>query len=182
MRDLPAKLQSTKDYLISELSTIRAGRANISLIENVLVEAYPGTPRLTLKELATLSILDAQTLMVSPWDKSILSKIVSAISSSGTGLSPVADGDNVKVPVPSLTEERRGELAKIVSKKVEDAKIAVRTIRQDAMRSLDEQKENSKISEDEYFKGREEVEDKVRKETLGLENIGKAKKEEVMRV
>lgn len=182
MRDLEGKLQSARDFLLSELSAIRTGRASISLIENISVEAYPNTPRLTLKELATLSTLDAQTLLVSPWDKSIVSRIASAISSGSTGLTPVVDGDNIKVPIPSLTQERRDEMVKIVGKKVEEAKIAVRTIRQDAMRSLDEQKENSKISEDEYFKAREEVETKVKSFTTELEEVGEAKKKELLRV
>jgi len=180
MRDLLAKLQSAKDFLLSELSSIRAGRARISLIENILVEAYPGSPRLTIKELATLSVLDAQTLLVYPWDKTVVSKISLAISASDLGLNPVVDKDVIKVPVPAPTRERREEFAKLVGKKVEEAKISARTIRQDAMRSLDEQKENGKISEDEYFRSRDEVESKVRKITLELESIGKAKKEEVM--
>jgi len=182
MRDLQDKLQSAKDFLSSELSAIRTGRASISLIENILIEAYPNTPRLTLKELATLGTLDSQTLLVSPWDKSIVSKISSAISSSNTGLTPVVDGDVVKVPVPSLTQERREELVKIVGKKVEESKIAIRTIRQDAMKSLDEQKENNKISEDEYFKAREDVEEQVKAAANILEEMGEGKKEELLKV
>lgn len=182
MRDLQEKLQSAKDFLVTELSAIRTGRASISLIENISIEAYPGTPRLTLKELATLSTIDAQTLLVSPWDKSIISKISSAVASSGSGLNPVVDGDVIKIPVPALTQERREEFVKVIGKKVEEVKISVRTIRQDAMRSLDEQKENSKISEDEYFGSREEVEEKVRKISEELELVGKAKKEELLRL
>ena len=182
MRDLSSKLQSAKDHLVNELASIRAGRASVSLVENISVEAYSGTPRLTLKELATLSIMDAQTILVSPWDKSIVSKISSAISSSGTGLNPVIDGDLIKVPVPSLNQERREELVKFVGKKVEEVKISIRTIRQDAMRSLDEQKENDKISEDVYFGGREEVEKEVKKMSEGLEMVGKEKKAELMRL
>ena len=182
MRDLSSKLQSAKDHLVNELGSIRAGRASISLVENILIEAYSGTPRLTLKELATLSVIDAQTILISPWDKSIVSKISSAIISSGSGLNPVIDGDLIKVPVPSLNQERREELVKFVGKKVEEAKISIRTIRQDAMRSLDEQKENDKITEDEYFKGREEVEKEVKQVTAGLEEVGKLKKEELLRI
>ncbi|MFH1565953.1 MAG: ribosome recycling factor [bacterium] len=182
MHDLSAKLQSVKDFLVSELMSIRTGRTSTSLIENLLIEAYEGSPRLTLKELASLAIVSGQTLVVSPWDKSLVSKISNAIAKSDTGLNPVIDGPVIKISVPSLTQERREELAKVVGKKVEEAKISARTIRQDAMRSLDEQKENSKISEDEYFKGREEVEEKVRKISEELEMVGKSKKEELMKL
>ncbi len=182
MRDLANKLQSIEDHLRAELSQIRTGRASISLVENILVDAYEGSPRLMVKELAALSAPDFQTIIVAPWDKSLTSKISSAIGSSGGGLNPVVDGDLVKVPVPPLTQERREEMVKMVGKKVEEAKISVRNIRQDAMRSLDEQKENGVISEDEYFRGRGDVDEEVRKVTNDLEELGGIKKEELIRV
>ena len=180
--DLKNKLQSSKEHLLTELSSIRTGRASTTLVENILVDAYEGTPPLTLKELATLSSHDAQTILIDPWDKSVTQKIVSAIQKSNTGLNPLVDGPLIKVPVPSLTTERREEFVKLVGKKIEDTKVAIRNIRQDAMRSLDEQKENGILSEDEYFSQREEVESEVKKSTAEIEEIGKMKKEELMRI
>lgn len=178
--DFLSHLTNVKDFLSTELSKIRTGRAASSLVEDIKVEAYTGSPALPIKEVASVSVPDSQFVLISPWDKSIVKKIESAIISSGKGLNPINDGENIRVPVPAITEDRRKELAKEISALVEQSKIKIRTLRQDVIKAVEEQQDNGVISEDDMYRMKKGIESDVSKANMELEALGKDKEDEVM--
>lgn len=178
--ELKNKLDKTLEYLKSEMSQIRTGRANPSLIEDVRVEAYGSN--MTLKELGSISLLDSQTLVVSPWDRGLVGTIAKAIRNSDLNLNPVDDTDKIRIPVPSLTEERRKELAKVVSTKVEEAKNSMRSVRQDAMKDIEKDFADKAIGEDDKFRLKEEVEETVKDFVQQADDLGENKKEDLMKI
>jgi len=180
--ELRDKVDSRITHLKSDLSTIRTGRANASLVEDIKVAAYDGSPALSIRELATIGIPEPTTITIRPWDLSIIPKIEKAIRDAAGGLNPVTFDDTIRLVLPSLSQERRLELTKIVKGKVEEAKVEVRQIRQDEMRSIDEMEKNGVISEDERFRTREEVEKIIKDKTLEVEQIGKEKEDELLRI
>jgi ribosome recycling factor len=178
--ELKNRLDKTVEFLQTELTQIRTGRANPSLLENITVEVYES--KMSLKELGSITLADAQTIMVSPWDKSLLSEIAKAIRESDINLNPVEVGATLKVPIPPLTEERRKELAKMVNSKVEDAKQAMRNIRQEAMKDIEKDFEDDKLTEDDKYLLRDEVEETVKEHVDDVEEMGEKKTKELMTV
>ncbi len=178
--ELKSKLDRSLEFLQSELSQIRTGRANPSLLEDVEIEAYES--KMTLKELGSITLADAQTITITLWDRSLLPVVSKAIREGDLKLNPVEAGGNLKVPVPPLTEDRRKELVKLVNQKVEETKQSVRNIRQDAMKDIDKDFEDKSISEDEKFAQKDEVEDIVKEYVDKAEEDGKAKNSELMTV
>ncbi len=178
--EIKSKLNSSLEHLKSELSSIRTGRATTSLVEEVVVEAYGS--KMMIKELGTISTPDSQMIVISPWDKTLIKEIVRAISTANLGLNPVPDSVAVKVPVPSLTEERRKEFVKLVTERVEGAKNSMRNVRQDAMKDIDRQFSDKTITEDDKFLAKEEVEKTVHEFLAQADNLSTKKKEELMTV
>jgi len=178
--ELKQKLTKSIDFLKSELSQVRTGRASPSIIEDIFVEAYDS--KMSIKELGTITVLDSQNLVVSPWDKSLLKPVAKAVRESGLGLNPVDEPDRVRIPVPSLTEERRLELSKMVSGRVEESKNSMRSVRQDAMKDIDKDFSEKKIGEDEKFSQKEEVEKVVKSFIEQLEELGESKKKELLAI
>ncbi len=178
--ELRTKLAKSLDFLKSELSQIRTGRATPSLIENISVEAY-GTS-MTLRELSSITVVDSQTLAISPWDKSMLNDILKPVRESDLKVNPVIDGDHIIVPIPALTEERRKDFVKLVSAKMEDFKASIRNIRQDAMRDIEKSFTDKLIGEDDKFAQKEEVETVVKELVSKAEEICEMKKQELMRI
>ncbi len=168
------------DRLHKELSALRTGRANPALVEDIPVEVYDS--KMEIKGLASVQVPDSKTLVIEPWDKGTLQAIEKAIRDSGIGLSPVVDGQVIRIMIPQMTEENRVQIVKIVKDKVEDARIRVRGVREglrDEVNGLEKAKE---ISEDEKFKLLDEI-DKLTKEFDNeAGEIGKAKEEEIMTV
>lgn len=175
-------IKGIKEYLTGELAKLRVGRASTSLVDDILVEAYEGSEPMPIKELAGVTTPDPQSVVIVPWDKSVLKKVEDAIRSSGKGLNPINEGDQIRVPVPPLTEERRLAMAKEISKIVEQAKIRVRTLRQDVIKSIEEQETNGVISEDEMAREKKEVESDIKSVNQELESMGKEKEAEVMKI
>ena len=178
--ELRSKLNDSIEFLQEEMSKVRTGRASPSLLEQVKVNAYGS--KMTLKELGSISVLDAQSLVVSPWDKSLLKEINKAISESDLGLNPMVDGEVVRVPIPDLTEERRKELTKSVTVKVEEVKNSIRNIRQEAMKDIDTAFEDKSISEDEKFSQKEEVEEIVKEFNEKASQAGENKKNDLLKI
>ncbi|HXK52866.1 ribosome recycling factor [Candidatus Nomurabacteria bacterium] len=176
--ELKAKLQSSLDFLKEELSYVRTGRATPTMLDEIKVNAYGSM--LTLKEVGTLSVLDAQTLSVVPWDKSLLKEIAKAIRESQLKLNPAEQGGSVIVPIPQLTEERRLEFVKIVSVKVEECKVAIRHVRNDAMKDIDQAFARKEFGEDEKFSFKEEVEDTVKDFISKADELGDSKKQDLL--
>ena len=175
--DLKTKLTKSIDHLKQELSQVRTGRANPSLLENIVVEAYGS--KMTIKELGIVNVQDAQMLTVTPWDKSLGSAIVKAINESDLKLNAAVDGTLVRVPIPTLTAERRGDLVKLVGVKVEECKTSMRNIRQDAMKDIDKEFSDKLIGEDDKFAKREKVETTIKDFVKQADIVGESKKSDL---
>lgn len=141
-----AKMKKTLEALNSQFAAVRAGRANPAVLDSIRVEYY-GTPT-PLNQVGTVSSPDPRTLMIQPWDTSLLKAVEKAILASELGITPQNDGRVIRLAFPQLTEERRKELAKQVRKYAEDGKVAIRNIRRDAMEAFKAQKKKSEITED----------------------------------
>jgi ribosome recycling factor len=176
--ELKLKLSKSIEFLKSELSQIRTGRASPSLIESVFVDAYDS--KMSVKELGTITVMDSQNLVVSPWDKSLLKPVAKAIRESGLGLNPIDEPDRIRIPIPALTEDRRAELARIVSVKIEECKNSLRNVRQDAMKYIEKEFADKNISEDEKFSQKEEVEKTIKTFIEQADELGEAKKKELL--
>jgi len=141
--------------LRSEYKRVRTGRASVSLVESIRADYYgTSTP---LNQLATLTIPDPRTIVIQPWDQSAVGDVEKAILKSELGLTPMNDGKIVRINVPPLTQERRRELVKVIKKMAEDHKVAVRNIRRDANEMIKDLKKEKEISEDDQFRGQEEI-------------------------
>jgi ribosome recycling factor len=178
--ELKNKLQKSLDFLSIELSQIRTGRATPSLVEDIRVEVYGS--KMAVKELGSISLLDPQNILISPWDKSVATAISAAVRDSDLKVNPIVDGASVRVPIPALTEERRKEFAKIASGKVEEAKNAMRSIRQEAMKDVDKDFADKKIGEDEKFSLREAVEETVKDYIEKADEMGNSKKDDLLKI
>jgi ribosome recycling factor len=141
-------MQKTVEVLTSEFAGVRAGRANPSVLNKITIEYYGTTT--PVNQLATISTPDPRTLVIQPWDASVLKPIEKAIQASDLGINPQNDGRVIRLVFPQLTEERRKELAKQVKKYAEEAKVAIRNIRRDAMEKYKTQKKKSEITEDDF--------------------------------
>ncbi|MBO5261047.1 MAG: ribosome recycling factor [Coprococcus sp.] len=174
------KMQKSLDSLEADYATIRAGRANPNILNKIKVEYY-GVPT-PMQQLANITVKEARTLMISPWEPSLVKEIEKAIMNSDIGINPNNDGKNIMLNFPELTEDRRKELVKDIKKKGENAKVAIRNIRRDANDSLKKMEKNGDISEDEL----KDSEDKIQKLTdkyVGLiEKAIDSKSKEIMTV
>ena len=177
---LEDKLDKTGNVLKEEFASIRAGRANPHVLDKLMVEAYGGMS--PLNQLGNVSSADARCLVVSPWDKSLLKAIEKAILSSNLGINPTNDGNVIRLVLPELTEERRKELVKQVKKMGEDAKVAARNNRRDAMEGLKKMKTAKEISEDESRNCEQDVEKSVGKCVEEIEKTVSAKEKELLTV
>ena len=149
------KMTTTIDVLIKEFMRIRTGRASTSLLEGIKVNCYD--TQMPLDQVASISIPESRLITIKPWDQSIIGEIEKSILKSELGLTPMNDGKIIRIPIPPLTEERRKELAKLARKMAEDGKISIRNHRREANELLKELKQEKEISEDDMYKGQDEV-------------------------
>ncbi len=163
-----------------ELSKIRTGRAHVSLLNHITVDFYGS--EVPIGQAANLSVEDARTLAVTPWDKSMVSVIEKAILTSDLGLNPSTAGTVIRVPMPPLTEERRKELVKVVRELAENARVAVRNIRRDANNDIKSLAKDKDISEDEEHKGQDLVQQVTNQSTDEIENLLQTKETELMEI
>lgn len=174
------KFEKIIAHLHSVLSELRTGRASPALVENVPVDSY-GT-KMPLKSLASISIPEARQILIKPWDKSNLSEIQKAIITSNIGLNPVVDQDSIRLQIPQLTEDRRKELVKTAKQRLEEARIAVRKIREEEMKLIEKMEKDKEISESEKFRKRDEVQKTVDEYNKKIDSIGAEKEKEVMTI
>jgi len=167
------------EHVKEDLSQIRTGRATPELVEEVMISAYETTS--PLKNLATISAVDAKTINIQPWDKSILENICKGISGANLGLSPITEGDRVLVKIPDLTEERRMEYVKIMKERIENGRIAVRQVRQKYMKEIDEAQKDG-FSEDEADRLRDEIEKEVKLVNEKIEEIKNEKEKDLLTI
>ena len=149
------KMQKSLESLKTDLSKVRTGRAHAGLLDHVTVDYY-GNPTL-INQVANITLIDARTIGVQPWEKSMISKVEKAIRDADLGLNPSTNGDQIRVPMPMLTEERRRDLIKVIKSEGEDAKIAVRNIRRDANNHLKDALKKIEIAEDEERRTQDEI-------------------------
>ncbi len=161
--DTKTRMEKSFESLKSDFGGLRAGRAHASLLDGIMVEAY-GSPA-PLSQVGTVSVPDARTLSVSVWDKGVAKAVEKAIRESDLGLNPVSDGQLIRIPIPPLSEERRKELVKVAGKYSEQAKVAVRNVRRDALDGIKKLKKDNAISEDEEKKYENEIQ-KLTDETI----------------
>lgn len=180
MFELEEKSEKTLNALENEYSAIRAGRANPKILDRIEVEAYGGMSKLI--ELGNVSALDARCLVINLWDKSLLKATEKAILQSNIGITPTNDGNVIRLVFPVMTEERRKELVKQIKKMGEEAKVAVRNHRRDAMDVIKKMKTAKEISEDEASLCESDVEKMISSTMSKLENIIAAKEKELMSI
>lgn len=174
------KMDKTIVSLKSEYNTIRAGRANAAVLDKIQVEYY-GSPT-PINQMAAISVPEARMLVIQPWDPSVLHLIEKAIFASDLGLNPSNDGRVIRLAFPALTEERRKQLVKEVSKYSEEAKVAVRQIRRDLMEKLKTMKKNSEITEDDLSDAEEELQKITDDYIKKVDSVAEAKSKEIMEI
>lgn len=166
------------DSFKRDLTKIRTGRANTAMLDGIKVDYY-GTPT-PVNQVATVQVVDARLITVKPWEKNMIPIIDKAIRASDLGINPVSDSELVRLPIPPLTQERRKELAKVVKKQSEEARVAVRSARRDAMDMLKDAEKEKTISEDERKTGEKRIQDLTDKYVGMIDDISGAKEKEIM--
>lgn len=180
--EVRAKMQSALDALTQDISSIRTGRANSSIVENIVVPAYGGAQRLKIMELASINASDPSSLVISPWDKQVIGEINKAILAANIGVNPSLDGEVIRINVPPLTGEDREKFVKILHTKLENGRIQIRQIRGDIMKDLKDAFENKDISEDERKQNESNLQKIVEEFNLKIEEVGAKKEKELLQV
>ncbi|MBO8167762.1 MAG: ribosome recycling factor [Thermoanaerobacteraceae bacterium] len=178
--DAEKRMSNAVDILKEEMKSLRAGRANPSLLDKVQVEYY-GVPT-PLNQVANISAPEPRMLLIQPWDKNVIGDIEKAILKSDLGLNPTNDGNVIRINIPQLTQERRQELVKIVKKSGEDTKVSIRNVRRDANDQLKKKEKNGEISEDELRRYQEDVQELTDKYIKKVDEIIEHKEAEIMEV
>ena len=179
-KEFEVKMQKSVSSFESELATVRAGRANPAILDKITVDYY-GSPT-PINGVGTISVPDARTIAISPWDMSLLKQIEKAILASDIGIVPQNDGKTIRLNIPPLTEDRRKELAKQVQKMTEEAKVVIRNIRRDANDKVKAMKKNSEMTEDEAKLSDKNVQDLTDKYVKEVDGVTAAKTKEIMEI
>ncbi len=180
LKEYDVKMQKTVDVVVSDFAGVRAGRANAAVLDKITVDYYgSATP---INQVAAISSPDPRTLLIKPWDGSILKAIEKAIQVSDLGINPQNDGTSIRLAFPQLTEERRKELTKQVKKYAENGKVAIRNIRRDAMDKLKAKQKKSEITEDDCKEYEKELQDMTDKRCKELDDLAAKKEKELMAV
>jgi ribosome recycling factor len=174
------RMQKSIETLKSDLSKVRTGRAHVGILDHVMVDYY-GTPT-NITQVANVTLIDARTIGVQPWEKKMVAVIEKAIRESDLGLNPATQGDLIRVPTPPLTEERRKEMVKLVKTEGENAKIAIRNIRRDANESFKKLVKDKEISEDDDRRGQDDIQKMTDKFVAEVDKLLLDKEKEVLTV
>lgn len=174
------KMTKTLNSLVGEFAAIRAGRANPSVLDKVMVDYY-GVPT-QINQMAAISVSEARVLVIQPWDKTTLKAIEKAILTSELGINPNNDGSVIRLAFPPLTEERRKELSKDIRKLGEDAKVAIRSIRRDAMEKFKASKKNAEITEDDLKNAEKDIQNMTDKYCKDIDTMTENKEKEIMSI
>lgn len=178
--EVRAKMQAAIGHLKTDLAQIKTGRANSSLVSDILVDAYD--TKMMVKELANISTPEPHIILISPWDKSIVTNITGGIAKASAGLNPVVDGELIKISIPPLTAERREEFVKQMHQTLEKYRVQIRQVRQETREDLKSKKESGDISEDDEKRQEEELQ-RIHDEFIeAIEVAGEAKAEELRQV
>jgi ribosome recycling factor len=172
------QMNKSLEYYKQQLAKVRTGRANASILDNVKVEYY-GTPT-PITQIATINVPDAKTIIIQPWDQSVINAIEKAIKQSDLGFNPVNDGRILRIPVPPLTEERRKEIVKFCKKLTEDAKIAIRNIRRDQIELIRKAEKEKQLTEDDKELGEEKIQKVTDEFIKKIDDLFAAKEKEIL--
>jgi len=178
--EMAEKMGNSLEAYRTDLTRIRTGRASLSLLDGIKVEAYGSS--MPLNQVGTLTIPESRQIVIQPWDPQVMSGIEKAILKSELGLTPINDGKVIRINIPQLTEERRKELVKIVKKIAEEYRVAIRNHRREAIDALKKQKKNKEISEDEQFKLQDEAQKETDSYIAKIDEVAAEKENEVMEV
>ena len=176
--DIERRMNGAVECLKSDLGGLRTGRANTSLLDPVMVEVYGSM--MPLNQVATVSAPEPRMLSVQVWDKANVTAVEKGIAKANLGLNPMIDGQNVRLPMPDLTQERRKELAKLAGQYAEQAKIAIRNVRRDGMEALKEDEKKKEVSEDERKRGEDEVQKLTDKYVAECDTVAAQKEKEIL--
>lgn len=178
LRELEKKMKTSIEHFRKEISKLRTGRANINIFEDIKVMYYGAlTP---INQVATIGVPDPTLITVQPWDPSLMEAVEKAIRSSDFGFNPINDGRVIKVPIPPLDEERRKELAKKVSKMLEEEKTALRNMRRESKEYIEKLEKDKKVTEDDKFQGLEKLQELLDRFSKQAEEIASAKEKEIL--
>lgn len=177
---LKPKIQLALEKFQEELQTLRVGRANPSLIEGITVSYYgTNTP---IKQVASIAVPDASSILITPWDKNALSDVELAVRNSDLGLSPINDGKSVRLVFPPLTDDRRQEMAKLVSRMAEEVKITIRQFRQDIWNEIKDLEKEKKITEDDRYSAEEELNKLIEESNKKIQEFAEKKEADLKRI
>jgi len=177
-----SRMQSAVDQLASDIGGIRTGRATPALVENIVVPAYGGTQRLRIQEVATITAPDPTSIVISPWDKSIIGDIRKGILEANVGMNPSIDGEILRIVMQPLTTEDREKYVKILSQKLEVGRVTVRQIRADEMHDIKKKFEDKGLTEDEKFGNEKKLQEITDAFIAKIEEMGEKKKAELMQI
>ncbi len=180
MEDAESRMNKTVEHLSNDYAGMRAGRANPAMVEKIMVNYY-GTPT-PLNQLANINVPEARLLVINPWDKSSIVEIEKAIMKSDLGVNPNNDGNVIRISIPQLTEERRKDIVKVVRKRAEEGKVAIRNIRREANDMIKASEKDKMISEDAGKKGLDDVQKLTDKYIKDIDQILQHKEKEIMEV
>jgi len=180
LKEARSSMEKAIKALKREISKVRTGRASVALLDEVRVDYY-GTPT-PLSQVATLSVPEPRMITVQPWEKNLIPEIEKAIHKSDLGLNPSSDGQLIRLPIPALTEERRKEMAKLVKRMGEDAKVSIRTARRDANETLKMLEKEKEITEDDLKSGEKDVQKTTDEYVQNVDEVVKTKEQELMEI
>jgi ribosome recycling factor len=178
--EIEERMEKAVGALRTDLMGIRTGRASPALVERIMVEAYGSA--MPLNQTATIAVPEPRLLTIRPWDASIIGAIERAILKSDLGLTPSSDGKIIRLPIPTLTDERRRDLARMVNRRVEEGRVAVRNLRRDGLKELEALEKNKEISEDDLFRAKEDLQELTDQYVKKIDEIGEQKQAEIMEV
>jgi ribosome recycling factor len=180
--DIASKMQKVLEFVKQDVATIRTGRATPALVENIVINAYGGTTKMRIVELAQITTPDPQSLLITPYDQSIIGDIRRDIVGANVGLTPVLDNNLIRIAVPALTSERRLEYVKMLHKKLEDGRVKIRQTRHDKMTEFKRQAEEGEMNEDDRKRLEEELQKLTDKMMEEIEAIAQSKEKELTTV
>lgn len=179
--EVKSKMQKALDMVRADFMTVRTGKASPALVENIYIKAYGGTTPLRVMELATIHVSDAHTLILTPFDQSVIGEIEHGISDAKVGINPIVDGNLIRINLPPLSEERRLEFVKLIKQKAEQGKVMLRQIRHEGMEKA-KKLENKEISEDEVVRIEKDIQHQTDHFIEEIDSIAAQKEEELMKV
>ena len=179
---LRSKMQAAVELVTSDIGAIRTGRAPPALVEGLVIAVYGGTQKLKVQELSTISAPDAQSLVIDPWDKSIIGEIRQGIAAANIGMNPMIDGELIRVTMPPLTTEDREAYSRLLSTKLENGRVMIRQVRGDAMHEIKKQFEEKELSEDEKFAQEKRLQEITDEFIDKLDEAGEKKRQELLSI